>query len=81
MQAVMTWGGQPEEEGRKKGEMTTMVRIFFRLMLLALLLSTLSGCWFVVAAGAGAAIGYYASQSGYKVQAPVTYKTPGEQQR
>jgi hypothetical protein len=72
--------GRPEAEGRKKGEMTTMVRVFFRLILLGLLLSSLSGCWFAAAAGAGAAIGYYASQSGYKVQTPVTYKTPAEQQ-
>lgn len=56
-----------------------MVRVFFRLLLLALLLSTLSGCWFAAAAGAGAAIGYYASQSGYKVQTPVTYKTPPDE--
>jgi hypothetical protein len=68
----------PEEDEGKKGEMTIMKRGFFRLMLLVLLLPTLSGCWYVAAAGAGAAIGYYASQKGYKAQSPVTYKTPEE---
>lgn len=52
----------------------------FRLMILVLLLPALSGCWYVAAAGAGAAIGYYAHKEGYRAQTPVTYKTPQEQQ-
>jgi hypothetical protein len=56
-----------------------MLRVFFRLLLLVSLLPALSGCWYVAAAGAGAAAGYYASQKGYKAQSPVTYKTPEEQ--
>ncbi len=55
-----------------------MLRAFFRLMLLVSLIPTLSGCWYVAAAGVGAAAGYYASQKGYKAQSPVTYKTPEE---
>ncbi len=47
-----------------------------RLILLLWLLPALSGCWYAAAAGAGAAIGYYASDRGYKVQSPVTYETP-----
>jgi hypothetical protein len=50
------------------------------LMILVLLLPALSGCWYVAAAGAGAAIGYYAHKEGYRAQTPVTYKTPQEQQ-
>ena len=49
-----------------------------RLILLVLLLPALSGCWYVAAAGAGAAVGYYASQNGYKTQSPVTRSTPKE---
>ena len=48
----------------------------FRLILLVLLLPALSGCWYVAAAGAGAAAGYYASKKGYKAQSPITYETP-----
>ena len=49
-----------------------------RLILLVLLLPALSGCWYVAAAGAGAAVGYYAYEKGYKAQSPITYKTPKE---
>ena len=49
------------------------------LIIVVLLLPALSGCWYAAAAGAGAAIGYYASKEGYGVQSPVTYKTPQEQ--
>lgn len=47
-----------------------------RLIMLIMLLPALSGCWYVAAAGAGAAVGYYAYKEGYRVQNPVTYKTP-----
>lgn len=57
-----------------------MIRRGFRLMLLVLLLPALSGCWYAAAAGAGAAIGYYASKEGFKVQSPVTYENPGRQE-
>jgi len=50
----------------------------FGLIVLLLFLPALSGCWYVAAAGAGAAIGYYASEKGYKAQSPVTYETPKE---
>jgi len=50
-----------------------------RLMLLIMLLPALSGCWYVAAAGAGAAVGYYAYQEGYRAQSPVTYRTPQEE--
>ncbi len=40
-------------------------------LLLALMAPTLSGCWYVAAAGAGAAGGYIMRNKGYKVQAPV----------
>jgi hypothetical protein len=39
----------------------------------------LSGCWYA-AAGAGAAVTYYAVEKGYKVQTPVTHETPKKQQ-
>ena len=56
-----------------------MIR-FFRLMLLVLVFPALSGCWYVAAAGAGAAVTYYAVENGYKVQSPVTHETPKKQQ-
>jgi hypothetical protein len=59
-----------------KGEPRTMRAKIATLIILALLLPALSGCWYVAAAGAGAAVGYYASKEGYGVQSPVTYKTP-----
>lgn len=49
-------------------------------MLLILTLPALSGCWYVAAAGAGAAVGYYAVEKGYKVQPPVTHEIPKKQQ-
>jgi RsiW-degrading membrane proteinase PrsW (M82 family) len=40
-------------------------------LLLALMAPALSGCWYVAAAGAGAAGGYILKDKGYKVQSPV----------
>ena len=57
-----------------------MKRRFFRLMLLVLAFPALSGCWYVAAAGAGAAIGYVAVVEGYMVQTPVTHEIPNKQQ-
>jgi hypothetical protein len=57
-----------------------MKRRFFRLMLLVLLFPALSGCWYVAAIGAGAAVTYYAVDKGYKVQSPVTHEIPKTQQ-
>ena len=57
----------------------TMRAKILRLILLVSLFPALSGCWYVAAAGAGAAIGYYAYKEGYRTQSPVTYKTPQEQ--
>jgi hypothetical protein len=57
-----------------------MGRRFFRLLLLVLAFPALSGCWYVAAAGAGAAVTYYAVEKGYKVQSPVTHETPEKQQ-
>jgi hypothetical protein len=51
-----------------------------RLILLGLFFPTLSGCWYAAAAGAGAAVAYYASEEGYKVQSPVTHDIPDKQQ-
>ena len=56
-----------------------MIRRYFSLMLLVLLLPALSGCWYAAAAGAGAAIGNYASKEGFKVQSPVTYENSERQ--
>ena len=57
-----------------------MKKRVLRLMLLILLLPGLSGCWYVAAAGAGAAITYVAVQEGYKVQSPVTHDVSKQQQ-
>jgi hypothetical protein len=57
-----------------------MKKTFFRLMLLVSTFPALSGCWYVAAAGAGAAVTYYAVEKGYKVQTPVTHETPKSQQ-
>jgi len=57
-----------------------MNRKFFRLMLLLLTFPALSGCWYVAAAGAGAAVTYYAVEKGNKVQSPVAHETPKKQQ-
>jgi len=51
------------------------VRVLELILLLALF-PALSGCWYAAAAGAGAAVGYYASEKGYKARSPVTYNTP-----
>lgn len=40
-------------------------------LLLALMAPAFSGCWYVVAAGAGATGGYLMRDKGYKVQKPV----------
>jgi len=64
----------------KKGEERTMKKRFFRLILLVLAFPALSGCWYVAAAGAGAAVTYYAVDKGYKVQTPVTHETPKKEQ-
>jgi hypothetical protein len=63
---------------QKLGEKKMMRKRFLWLIPLVLLLPALSGCWYVAAAGAGAAVGYYAVEKGYKVQSPVTYETPRE---
>jgi hypothetical protein len=57
-----------------------MDRRFFRLIFLLLLCPALSGCWYVAAAGAGAAVTYYAVEKGYKVQSPVAHETPNKEQ-
>lgn len=49
------------------------------LMLLIAAFPALSGCWYVAAAGAGAAATYIAVEKGYKVQSPVTHETPNKQ--
>jgi len=45
-----------------------------------LMFPALSGRWYVAAAGAGAAVTYYAGEKGYKVRSPVTHETPKKQQ-
>jgi hypothetical protein len=65
----------------KKGERRSMKKRFFRLMLLVLAFPALSGCWYVAAAGAGAAVTYYAVEKGYKVQSPVTHEIPKQQDK
>jgi hypothetical protein len=57
-----------------------MKRRFLRLMLVLLAFPALSGCWYVAAAGAGAAVTYYAVENGYKAQSPVTHEVPNKQQ-
>ena len=57
-----------------------MKKRFFRLMLLIAAFPALSGCWYVAAAGAGAAVTYYAVENGYKAQSPVTHEVPNKQQ-
>lgn len=64
----------------KQGEKTTMKRSFLRLMLVVMAFPALSGCWYVAAAGAGAAVTYYAVENGYKAQSPVTHEIPNKQQ-
>jgi hypothetical protein len=43
-------------------------------LLLVLMAPAFSGCWYVVAAGAGAAGGYVLRDKGYKVQKPIEKK-------
>jgi hypothetical protein len=57
-----------------------MEKRFFRLMLLIAAFPALSGCWYAAAAGAGAAVTYYAVENGYKAQSPVTHEIPDKQQ-
>ena len=57
-----------------------MKKKVFKLILLVLAFPALSGCWYVAAAGAGAAVTYYAVDKGYKVQTPVTHETPKKEQ-
>ena len=40
-------------------------------LILVAMAPALSGCWYVAAAGAGAAGGYIMRDKGYKVQSPV----------
>jgi hypothetical protein len=40
-------------------------------LLLALMAPALSGCWYAVAAGAGAGAGYLMRDAGYKAQSPI----------
>lgn len=47
-----------------------MKRIFSLVMLLAVL-PALSGCWYVVAGGAGAYGGYKMKEKGYTLQNPI----------
>ena len=49
-------------------------------VLLALLVPTISGCWYAAAAGAGAYVGYKAKEDGYKTQSPITKQTQQEQE-
>ncbi len=57
-----------------------MKKRFFRLVLLVAAFPALSGCWYVAAAGAGAAVTYVAVEKGYKVQSPVTHDVNNKQQ-
>jgi hypothetical protein len=41
-------------------------------ILLLLMVPSLSGCWYVAAAGAGAYGGYKMKEKGYKTQSPIT---------
>jgi hypothetical protein len=49
----------------------TVKNALLRLILLVLFFPALSGCWYAVAAGAGAAVGYEAKEKGYGLQSPV----------
>jgi hypothetical protein len=53
-----------------------MKKALLRLILLVLLFPALSGCWYAVAAGAGAAVGYKAKEAGYGLQSPVSKTKP-----
>jgi len=41
-------------------------------LLLAVMIPTLSGCWYAAAAGIGAYGGYKMKEKGYKTQSPIT---------
>jgi hypothetical protein len=62
------------------GRRTTLKKSFSRLILLIAAFPALSGCWYVAAAGAGAAVTYYAVENGDKAQSPITHETPNKQQ-
>lgn len=47
-----------------------------RIGILLLLIPALSGCWLLVAGGAGAYGGYKMKKEGYTVQSPVTKEAP-----
>jgi hypothetical protein len=53
-----------------------MKTVLLRLILLVMLFPALSGCWYAVAAGAGAAVGYKAKEEGYGVQSPISKEKP-----
>lgn len=57
-----------------------MKKRFFTLVLLIAAFPALTGCWYVAAAGAGAAATYIAVEHGYKAQSPITHETPNRQQ-
>ncbi|MCU0593948.1 MAG: hypothetical protein MUC98_00615 [Desulfobacterota bacterium] len=57
-----------------------MKKRFFGLILLIAAFPAISGCWYVAAAGAGAAVTYIAVEKGYKVQSPVTHEGHNQQQ-
>jgi hypothetical protein len=63
-----------------QGERRPVKKRILKLTLLLLAFPSLSGCWYVAAAGAGAAVTYYAVEEGYKVQSPVTHETPKQQE-
>lgn len=48
------------------------IKKIIRLGLLLAMIPTLSGCWYLAAAGAGAYGGYKMKEGGYTVQNPVT---------
>jgi hypothetical protein len=50
------------------------------LILLSLMVSAFSGCWYVAAAGAGAYVGYKAKEEGHTTQSPVTKQTQHKQE-
>ncbi len=57
-----------------------MKKTFLRLVLLVAAFPALSGCWYVAAAGAGAAVTYIAVENGYKAQSPITHEVHNKQQ-
>ena len=57
-----------------------MKKRFITLTLLIAAFPALSGCWYVAAAGAGAAVTYYAVENGYRAQSPVTHEIPDKLQ-